>query len=82
MISDGLNDLTAPTEKPRVNVGEDGGDIQTGPLNEPITNWDFILKGFGLVQKVRKRTKRPCLAVCLQGSNQETARNTPKRHGD
>ena len=48
MISDGLGDISAPTEKPRVNVSEDGGDIQTGPLNEPITNWDFILKGFGL----------------------------------
>lgn len=48
MISDGLGDLSAPTEKPRVNVGEEGGDIQTGPLNEPVTNWDFILKGFGL----------------------------------
>ena len=45
MISDGLNDLTAPIEKPRLNVGDEGGDIQTGPLTEPITDWNFILKG-------------------------------------
>ena len=48
MISDGLNDLTAPIGKPRLNVGDEGGDIQTGPLTEPITDWNFILKGFGL----------------------------------
>ena len=49
-LEDKLNDIDLDKqEKPRAEIGLDGGEFTTGPLTEPIgEDWSPILKSFGL----------------------------------
>ena len=49
-LEDKLNNIDLEKqEKPRAEIGLDGGEFTTGPLTEPIgEDWSPILKSFGL----------------------------------
>lgn len=47
-IDDTIEDVVGQTSKPWAELQQDSVEINTGTLEEPITNWDSILLSFGL----------------------------------
>ncbi len=43
-----VEDVVGQTSKPYAEIGLDGGEISTGTLTEPLTDWSSILLSFGL----------------------------------